>query len=315
MFTISVIVGSAVLYRDFESADAERVGKFIGGCALTFLGVYFITSGRGSNKGTADIGAVEPGERGINLLDDEQEDEGIVGRRASTNSPLPEGRHHPEPSWMHSRQGSTTAHAKPPDLERVDSARSQFSRPFTPSNDGADSPLVENPWAEPREDLQSRRLSSRNTTTSSLPADTSEPATPTGRRLNLTAERPRASHRRSIADIFPGPISSPLSSSLSGVVADARRKDTPQRSKRPRLGFPKSVSSRTQAQLGDDYLQQSPGSPTPAHEDAEPGPGSKRSRSLSIGGALGSLLHKSSKKTRDEEHGRGPEDGSNGEGG
>ena len=35
LFTISVIIGSVVLYRDFESATADRVVKFIGGCLLT----------------------------------------------------------------------------------------------------------------------------------------------------------------------------------------------------------------------------------------------------------------------------------------
>ncbi|KAJ5223514.1 hypothetical protein N7468_008056 [Penicillium chermesinum] len=46
LFTLSVIIGSAILYRDFESMDIARAAKFIGGCLLTFLGVYFITSGR-----------------------------------------------------------------------------------------------------------------------------------------------------------------------------------------------------------------------------------------------------------------------------
>ncbi|CAI7626434.1 unnamed protein product [Penicillium glandicola] len=46
LFTLAVIIGSAVLYRDFESITAERGTKFVGGCLLTFLGVYFITSGR-----------------------------------------------------------------------------------------------------------------------------------------------------------------------------------------------------------------------------------------------------------------------------
>lgn len=46
LFTLSVIIGSAVLYRDFESMDLARGSKFVGGCLLTFLGVYFITSGR-----------------------------------------------------------------------------------------------------------------------------------------------------------------------------------------------------------------------------------------------------------------------------
>lgn len=46
LFTLSVIIGSAVLYRDFASFTPARAGKFVGGCLLTFLGVYFITSGR-----------------------------------------------------------------------------------------------------------------------------------------------------------------------------------------------------------------------------------------------------------------------------
>lgn len=45
-FTISVIVGSAMLYRDFEKTTADKLGEFFGGVALTFLGVWCITSGR-----------------------------------------------------------------------------------------------------------------------------------------------------------------------------------------------------------------------------------------------------------------------------
>lgn len=46
MFTLCVILGSAILYRDFERTTAEQAGKFIGGCLLTFFGVFLITSGR-----------------------------------------------------------------------------------------------------------------------------------------------------------------------------------------------------------------------------------------------------------------------------
>ena len=46
LFTLSVIIGSAVLYQDFDAYTPSRAGKFVGGCLLTFLGVYFITSGR-----------------------------------------------------------------------------------------------------------------------------------------------------------------------------------------------------------------------------------------------------------------------------
>ncbi|KAF1822989.1 DUF803-domain-containing protein, partial [Dissoconium aciculare CBS 342.82] len=46
LFTISVIVGSAVLYRDFETKKTDDAIKFVAGCALTFSGVWCITSGR-----------------------------------------------------------------------------------------------------------------------------------------------------------------------------------------------------------------------------------------------------------------------------
>lgn len=46
-FTISTIVGSAILYRDFQRMEASTIFLFIFGCLLTFLGVW-ITSTRGS---------------------------------------------------------------------------------------------------------------------------------------------------------------------------------------------------------------------------------------------------------------------------
>ncbi|KAF2128392.1 DUF803-domain-containing protein, partial [Dothidotthia symphoricarpi CBS 119687] len=49
LFTLSVILGSAILYRDFERTSGDHAGKFVGGCALTFTGVWFITSGRVSS--------------------------------------------------------------------------------------------------------------------------------------------------------------------------------------------------------------------------------------------------------------------------
>lgn len=54
MFTLSVIVGSAVLYRDFERTTREQALKFIGGCLLTFFGVFIITSGRPPAAGDDD---------------------------------------------------------------------------------------------------------------------------------------------------------------------------------------------------------------------------------------------------------------------
>ncbi|KAI9714921.1 MAG: hypothetical protein M1820_000210 [Bogoriella megaspora] len=70
-FTLSVIIGSAVLYRDFEHRSAADAGKFVGGCALTFLGVWLITSGRHSRQDESDeIGEEEDA---INLVDEEEQ--------------------------------------------------------------------------------------------------------------------------------------------------------------------------------------------------------------------------------------------------
>ncbi|KKA27125.1 hypothetical protein TD95_000364 [Thielaviopsis punctulata] len=46
MFTLCVIVGSAILYRDFERTTLVQSLTFISGCLLTFFGVFLITSGR-----------------------------------------------------------------------------------------------------------------------------------------------------------------------------------------------------------------------------------------------------------------------------
>ena len=71
LFTLSVIIGSAVLYRDFESMSASRAGKFVGGCALTFLGVYFITSGRVRSDDESAF-STEDEEEAIGLLHGER---------------------------------------------------------------------------------------------------------------------------------------------------------------------------------------------------------------------------------------------------
>jgi hypothetical protein len=46
MFTLSVVLGSSILYKDFNSATPARLLKFIFGCISTFIGVYLITSKR-----------------------------------------------------------------------------------------------------------------------------------------------------------------------------------------------------------------------------------------------------------------------------
>ncbi|OAD01115.1 hypothetical protein MUCCIDRAFT_146101, partial [Mucor lusitanicus CBS 277.49] len=42
LFTVSAIIGSAVLYHDFDGMDMEQMSRFMSGCAIEFLGVYLI---------------------------------------------------------------------------------------------------------------------------------------------------------------------------------------------------------------------------------------------------------------------------------
>ncbi|KAF9182737.1 hypothetical protein BGZ50_004708 [Haplosporangium sp. Z 11] len=46
LFTTSAIIGSAILYNDFDEMDFNKGLHFLTGCCMTFLGVYFITSHR-----------------------------------------------------------------------------------------------------------------------------------------------------------------------------------------------------------------------------------------------------------------------------
>ena len=71
LFTISVIIGSAILYRDFETATGDRMGKFIGGCLLTFLGVYLITSKRSEQRNEESDHDLDNEENAIGLVDEE----------------------------------------------------------------------------------------------------------------------------------------------------------------------------------------------------------------------------------------------------
>lgn len=42
LFTLSAIIGSAILYGDFKTAKFHQIVTFLYGCAATFLGVFII---------------------------------------------------------------------------------------------------------------------------------------------------------------------------------------------------------------------------------------------------------------------------------
>ncbi|PWN37835.1 DUF803-domain-containing protein [Meira miltonrushii] len=66
MFTISAIVGSAILYREFDNMEAHRLINFFFGCLTTFAGVYILTRAKNEegNGHESDEEALEDEEEG-----------------------------------------------------------------------------------------------------------------------------------------------------------------------------------------------------------------------------------------------------------
>ncbi|PYH41980.1 DUF803 domain membrane protein [Aspergillus saccharolyticus JOP 1030-1] len=195
LFTLSVIVGSAILYRDFESFTAKRASKFVGGCLLTFLGVYFITSGRVRSDTESSFSA-----------DDEEEAIGLLaGERYYDHfdlspPPAPQAKAHKpgrtvrnfQDGNMDSPAGSLLSHG----LEDVDDnlptprgalsaapssptgsllAESESRRSDEPTSPVHPSSLLRNPWVESR---------------GSTSASSQRPSTPPEQSVQNTHESP-----------------------------------------------------------------------------------------------------------------------------
>ena len=245
IFTLSVIIGSAILYRDFERKSAEDGIKFAGGCALTFLGVWCITSGR-SKGGDSDEESGSESDDQISLIDEEGQ--------------LPEIREDDEESPLR------------PMTPRMKSSQSDAPMfKFTQYDSNEPSPMNEDPIQrlyhpataaaihDDRAELPVTPSPKRPTRNSKPPmhATTSEPTLPTtanpyrpstapntplrDRRSQdhlrasdqealepATASVPRYGSltRSSIASMIapPGPLTNPLSNSLSVIVADSLRR-------------------------------------------------------------------------------------------
>ncbi|KAG9236740.1 magnesium transporter NIPA-domain-containing protein [Amylocarpus encephaloides] len=280
MFTISVIIGSAILYRDFEKATADSVGKFIGGCLLTFFGVYLITSGRPSHDYEDEGDSDEEGEERIGLMSQEHTTE---------EADAPQQKEHNfscfEQAQASPRNGDG-AYDEPPRSRRSSKVNfaEQSSRPRTPkafpSSSHSRVPLSIPP-------LGATEIPSKGTSNDSpnksaeelvnpshhgLSGSISTPFLPTGARTALgdllkppPPSRPSSQGnlhpisaqqlsfeldgpatpvaRHSISRMMPGPFISPLSGGLSAVVADTLRRgvESP-RMKQPKLGIRRSKS-------------------------------------------------------------------------
>lgn len=148
MFTLCVILGSAVLYRDFEKTTAEQAGKFVGGCLLTFFGVFLITSGRGQSEDDDDaLSDIEGVEETISLAHQEGNPQGSADQQSIT-TPLPRSRR----SSKHSRAGYFEPVASSPLAEDDDTPLFHpVGHGSTPSSVGPESAsLLGNRWVQPQ---------------------------------------------------------------------------------------------------------------------------------------------------------------------
>ncbi|KAL2350344.1 magnesium transporter NIPA-domain-containing protein [Cryomyces antarcticus] len=290
LFTLSVIIGSAVLYQDFKKTTLADAAKFVGGCALTFLGVWFITSGRRHQDDSEehDLDEEDP----IDLVDEERyqdEVESDPARRTSRVSipPAIEEQSSESESAPLQRLHSSASHTPSITLTPHHGPETPSTPLKAPLLDLDDpSPLTSNPWsrssdylsdlpAHPPSSQPPRRLQPPSLLTAAssplLPSEAThrprtprktsdihspgQPATPAPGAASAQHQRPSVLSRNSIAGILgPGPLTSPLSGSLSAVVADSLRRGADVSSLRvnrkgsrrptlPGVGVPSSSSS------------------------------------------------------------------------
>ncbi|CZT08687.1 uncharacterized protein RAG0_13708 [Rhynchosporium agropyri] len=337
MFTLSVIVGSAILYRDFEKATANSVSKFIGGCLLTFFGVFLITSGRSRIDDEEEGESEEEGEERIVLADHEHNEEEIRNQEDSRRqdsfrkrSVLQSGDGANDDQSSSSRRDSHVSFAEPrPRTPRLQSSSSY--KPFvkvTPPALHEETPLFSSPWKPSfNKHLQPSAHPGLLATLSSpvLPSESQLAPDATNPLLRTTSQgdvhthpneqqspapplpdRPVTPARHSISRMLPGPLLSPLSGGLSAVVADSLRRGMDPRSKSFRKGLrrTKSGSHRlTNPNLTDEeeQLGTSPLKHSETYENigTSPGPaGSSRiTRARSLSTTLGDLFKSKRQKT------------------
>lgn len=167
MFTLSVIIGSAVLYRDFEKATADAMSKFVGGCLLTFFGVYLITSGRSrADPDDDDELSEEEREERIGLTEQDPARETVpytdrLAKQSSTRRGIVAGGSdsaHDDDDEA-SRRSSRISFAEPspsPRIRRINSNSSYRTPSHIPVLTNAppqlfraeETPLLDNPWSD-----------------------------------------------------------------------------------------------------------------------------------------------------------------------
>ncbi|KAL6244515.1 hypothetical protein RBB50_008757 [Rhinocladiella similis] len=254
LFTLSVIIGSAVLYRDFEHTTTQQAIKFIIGCLLTFFGVYLITSRREAYDSSEE--QLQDDDETIQLIDEEAEvsdertplnrdrkqsiphstDErrSILNRVDETDdepsTPQPSRPASAVPSIAVTPAESSENIPRSPwvsSAEQFDAAlprTPQLRSPNPPMHSGSSTPFftpfTSRPFKRSTSSPADAETPSRqNTPRHPSPERPTEDASATARVLSRST---RGSISRLIP--VPGPLLPPLSSSLSALVADSLRR-------------------------------------------------------------------------------------------
>jgi magnesium transporter len=248
MFTLSVIIGSAVLYRDFEQTTPQRAGKFVGGCLLTFFGVFLITSGRQSRDDEDNEAMVGEATEAINLWQQgiNEESGHLGGSNKYGARQIPANSHGADNDSISSEESgrfSPTSLISTAPRPQSPGAHSNTSAPHISLKKSPR--LLTNPRTYSQEDHlavgENTRAHSLTVSSSVLPckghtqssSDASRPSitgtsvgrtpetNPEQRHIDVTRPTTPAKHLLS-RTILPGPFISPLSP-LTAVVADTVR--------------------------------------------------------------------------------------------
>ncbi|KAI9764259.1 MAG: hypothetical protein M1840_008550 [Geoglossum simile] len=249
LFTLSVIIGSSVLYRDFQRATSDRVIKFVAGCMLTFTGVYLITSNRPRNQGNNEELEVDE-EGGFGLVRGEEENadnievspkHAVWVKRMSTDGVVRNVNVADEEAEDEDRKVIRTRREPLWVSDGRDSVRSFSRRPGSShsSTPSLASSLLANPWQEEEQPIatpsKSRPQLHARLSKSTIASGTQTPRDQELPELNLSrsssrpqpqpAEEPTTPvpRHRTLSFMMPGPLSSPFSS-LTAVVADELRR-------------------------------------------------------------------------------------------
>ncbi|KAI0997274.1 hypothetical protein K3495_g10912 [Podosphaera aphanis] len=241
-FTLSVIIGSGILYRDFEKATLDSGSKFFGGCLLTFMGVWLITSRRPSHdeshSNNEDIHNQALQQRNYSSHIDQE----IVGE--SIDSHVRDIGNDGVENFFNTKEAPPQRFTGSSSRPRTAHMYSDGSSQPTSRSLNEETPLLRNTGKNPEHLLQTRHIEIDSSSLSpniqtnhillgeplipfTLPRSFSQedsnlqkPVT----YLGLKSGKSNSLARLSVSKMIPGPLISPLSGGLSGVVVDSLRR-------------------------------------------------------------------------------------------